>query len=107
MKCEECDGKVVKRNVPYAHLGVMLGNFPAEVCGKCGETVFAIGAAKEIERKAKQLGVWGLTARTKVGMSGNSLDVRIDKRIAEFLKLKKGTVVTLQPEGRDKLVLYV
>lgn len=107
MKCEECGGKTVRRKVAYAHLGVMLGNFPAEVCGKCGETIFDMKAAKAIERKAKQLGVWGLTARTKIGMSGNSLDVRIDKRIADFMKLKKGKEVTLQPEGRDKLVVYI
>lgn len=107
MKCEACGGKAIRKKVPYEQFGVNLGLFEAEVCTKCGETIFSLKEAKRIEEKAKQKGIWGLTARTKIGVSGNSLDVRIDKRIAEFLKLKKGKTVTLHPEGKDKLVIYV
>ena len=107
MNCEECGGKVIRKKVPYAYLGVSLGIFDAEVCKKCGETIFSMDTTKQIEAKAKQKGAWGLTAKTKVGVSGNSLDVRIDKRIAEFLNLKKGHEVTVHPEGKDKLVIQL
>lgn len=107
MKCEECRGKIVKKKVPHKQFGVLLGEFDAEVCTKCGEAIFSMREAKRIEEKAKEKGIWGLTAKTKIGVSGNSLDVRIDKRIAEFLKLKKGKVVTLHPEREDKLIIYV
>lgn len=107
LTCEECGGKVVKKKVPFKHLGITLGKFEAEVCTKCGETVFSMKEGQKIEEKAKEKGVWGLSSKTKVGVSGNSLDVRIDKKIAEFLNLEKGKEVTLQPEGKDKLVMYL
>ncbi|MEK6964567.1 MAG: hypothetical protein AABX70_09205 [Nanoarchaeota archaeon] len=107
MNCEECGGKTVKKQVPYKHLGVDLGRFEAKVCTKCDETVFSMKEATRIEKEAKKKGIWGLYSRTKVGVSGNSLDIRIDKKIAEFLKLKKGTEVTVQPEGKDKLAIYI
>jgi len=107
MICDECNGKVIKKRVPFKQLGVDLGRFEAEVCTKCGETVFSAKEMGRIEQRAKAKGVWGLSARTRIGISGNSLDVRIDKKIAEFLNLKKGMEVTLQPEGKDKLAIYV
>src|SRR3989344_1960934 len=107
LTCDECNGKVVKKKVPFKHLGVDLGRFEAEVCTKCGETVFSAKEVGRIEQISKEKGVWGLSSKTKVGVSGNSLDIRIDKKIAEFLKLKKGTEVTVQPEGKDKLAIYI
>ncbi len=97
----------MNRKVQYKQFGIALGMFEAEVCTKCGETIFSMKEAKRIEVEAKKRGVWGLTAKTKIGISGNSLDVRIDKHIADFLNLRKGTEVTLHPEGKDKLVIYV
>jgi antitoxin component of MazEF toxin-antitoxin module len=58
-----------------------------------------------MERKAKQIGIWGLEQRTRVATVGNSLAVRIPKRLARFLGLTHGLEVTIHPLGRDKLVI--
>lgn len=36
---------------------------------------------------------------------GNSLAVRIPKRLANFLGLKRGAEVLVHPMGRDKLII--
>ncbi|MBI2667106.1 AbrB/MazE/SpoVT family DNA-binding domain-containing protein, partial [Candidatus Woesearchaeota archaeon] len=56
--------------------------------------------------KAKEMGLFGLETRTRVGQVGDSLDVRIPKRVAEFLKITKGTEVWLHPE-KNKLIVEI
>ena len=41
---------------------------------------------EKIENVAKEKGIWGLGIRTKITRSGNSLAVRIPKKMANFLK---------------------
>ena len=108
MKCYECKkGELKKQQVNYLYQGVPLGKFTAEVCGMCNEQFFDETASKKIEEAAKRAGVWGLTAKTSVGVVGNSLDIRIAKKLADFVGLKKGTEVTVHPEGKNKLVIEV
>ncbi len=102
--CDECRGKLAQKKVPYELYGVKLGDFPAEVCQKCGEVVFLEETSRAMTAKAKELGLFGLEARTKVGVVGDSLDVRIPKRVAEFLGISKGTEVWLHPE-KNKLIV--
>ncbi len=59
-KCEECGGKLVKKNVDFSMYGITLGKFVAEVCLKCGEEVFDEKTSDEIDRIAKQKGLFGL-----------------------------------------------
>jgi antitoxin component of MazEF toxin-antitoxin module len=40
-----------------------------------------------------------------VTQSGNALAVRIAKKVAEFVSLKKGEEVSVHPEGRKRLVI--
>lgn len=56
---------------------------------------------------AKQRGLWGLTAKTRIGQSGSTLDIRLPKSLIEFMNLKKGEEVTISPEGKKKLVVEV
>lgn len=58
-----------------------------------------------MEQRAKKMGIWGLEQRTKIAMVGNSLAVRIPKRLADFLGLRRGTEVSVHPIGRDKLMV--
>jgi antitoxin component of MazEF toxin-antitoxin module len=58
-----------------------------------------------MEEKAKILGIWGLEQRTKVSVAGNSLIVRIPRKIAKFIGMKKGETVSVHPVGRDKLMI--
>ena len=105
MKCPVCSGGMKKSGEPYAFGDAVLGKFEAEKCVKCGEVFFSEDSSDQIDEKAKKLGLWGMGQEAKIGYSGNSLIVRIPKKIAEFLKLREGERVYLRPEGKNKLVV--
>ncbi|MBU4493493.1 MAG: YgiT-type zinc finger protein [Nanoarchaeota archaeon] len=105
--CEECGGKIIHKKVDYILLGQNLGKFPAEVCTKCGEQVFDEDVSGKIDVIAKQKGLWGLQAKTRVGKIGNSFNILINSKIARFLELKKGEEVVVYPESKNKLVITV
>jgi YgiT-type zinc finger domain-containing protein len=107
IRCEECGGKTIHKKVDFSMYGISLGKFPAEVCTKCGEEVFTEEVSDQIEKITKQKGLYGLEARTKVGVAGNSLDVRIGKKVARFFGLKKGEEVLTYPESKHKLVIEI
>ncbi len=46
-------------------------------------------------------------AKTKVGQAGKTLDIRLPKKIIEFMRLKKGVEVTLTPENKNKITITV
>jgi len=105
--CWECKTKMKDKNVDYFLYGVKIGNFPAKVCEKCGETYFSEETSKKITEITKQKGLWGLQAKTKVGKVGTTLDIRLPKKIIDFLKLKKGEEVTIYPESKNKIVISI
>ena len=105
--CWECQRPLRERKVGYSLYGIKLGTFPARVCDHCHETYFSEDTSRKITRLAKQKGLWGLHATSTVGQAGNALDIRLPKRLAAFLKLRKGEEVTLYPESRHKLVISV
>jgi Antidote-toxin recognition MazE, bacterial antitoxin len=105
MVCPICGGRLRQAMREYVYEGIGLGEHEAEVCERCGEVFFTEEASDAIDRLAKEKGVWGLEARSKVSYSGNSLIVRIPKEIAEFMGLEKGTGVRLHPEGSRRLVV--
>jgi len=104
-KCDECGGKIIKKKIEYSIFGVSLGKFPAEVCEKCGETCFDENTSRKMTEIAKEKGLWNLETKTKVGKVGDTLDVRFNKRLIEFLNLKKGEEVTIYPENKKKIII--
>ena len=97
-KCDECTkGAYKTEKKEYILLGEKLGEYNALVCDTCKDTVFSGETLQLVEKKAKEKGVWGIAAKTKVGTSGNALDVKIPKIIADFLNLKKGQNVIVEP----------
>lgn len=105
-RCYICEkGVLEKKNVDYNLFGKPIGTFQAEVCPSCKEQFFDEETSDAITAATKKKGLWGLRAKTKVGQSGDSLDVRIAKPIADFLKLKKGEEVTVYPENQRKIVI--
>lgn len=68
---------------------------------------FSEDASKRITQKAKQLGLWGLETKSKIGKAGSALDIRLSKKLAEFLKVEKGKQVRIYPENRHKLVVEI
>lgn len=107
-KCYECRKiGLHRRKVRYALHGLELGLFPAEVCAHCGQQFFDEATSKDIELAARKAGVWGLCVQTRVGKSGNALDVRIAQPLAQFVGLVRGSDVTIHPDGKQKLVIEV
>lgn len=106
-KCEECSGKIIRKNIDFKLYGVSLGIFPADVCIKCGEEVFNEETSDKIDEIAKKKGLWGLSATTTVGKCGNTLDIRLNKKIASFMKLEKGIEVTVVPESKKRLIVEI
>jgi len=106
-RCWECGGELLKKKVDFSIYGISLGKFPAKVCKKCGEQLFDEQTSDKMDEIAKSKGLWGLEARTKVGQAGDSLIIRVNKKLAKFLGLKKGEEVTIAPESKEKAVIMV
>ena len=105
MKCPICEkGNLIKVREKHVLFGVDLGNYPGEKCTACKEVFTDSLYMKKIEAVAKQKGIWGLEAKTKIAKTGNSLAVRIPQKIAKFLDLKAGVEAYIHPEA-NKLVI--
>jgi len=107
-KCYICEkGNLKKKKADYKLHGISLGKFDAEICDHCGEIFFSEEVSKRMTKIAKRKGLWGLQAKTKIGQAGTTLDIRLPKKIIEFLELKKGEEVTIYPESKNKLVITI
>lgn len=105
MKCPICEKGVLRKGtVKEKMFGVYLGEFPAEICTKCNESFTDEETTRKIEQIAKTKGLWGLGKKTKIAKTGNSLIVRIPKKIVDFLKLKEGEEAFIHPEDH-KIVI--
>jgi len=102
--CEECNGKIILKDIVVNIYGVSLGKFPAEVCQNCKEEIFSEETSKKIEELSKEKGLWGLDRKVKIIKMGNSLGVRIPKIIADFTGLKEGKEAIMKPE-KNKLII--
>lgn len=107
MKCIMCNGKLEEKIVEHKEFGVSLGRFKAKVCNKCGEIFFNSKTAVNIQAKSKQLGLFGLTKKTRVAEVGNSLAIRIPRDVANFMKMKKEDEIKIVPKGRNELSIIL
>lgn len=107
-KCDECEkGNLREKKVDYVLLGQHLGLFDALVCDRCKETIFLGETFDIIEKKARENGLWGIAAKTRIGTSGNALDVKFPKPIVEFMHLKKGQEVFIEPVNENIVQIAV
>ena len=104
-KCDECSGKILKKKIEFKLFDISLGKFDALVCSKCNQTLFTEEVSDQIDEVAKEKGLWGLESRTKIAQAGDSLTIRVNKKLVKFLNLKKGEEVTLIPESKKKIVV--
>lgn len=75
-----------------------------KLCSRC-KKVFDEEVSDEIDKIARKKNLYGLQSQTKIGVTGNCLDIRIGKKLAQFLELKKGEIVTTYPENKNKLIV--
>ena len=107
-KCDECGkGTLKKEIVEYVLLGQKLGKVNALVCNLCHQTIFSGDVFEVIEKRAIERGIWGMAAKTRIGTSGNALDVKIPKQVVNFLKLKKGQEVVIEPIDAKKFQVAI
>ncbi len=106
-KCDECGGKLIEKKLPYRVHGEFISNFLAVVCTKCGEICYSGDTISEMTKILKKKGLWGLESTTKIQKVGDSFGVIINKKIAEYLNLKKGESVRIRPSGKNKIIIEV
>ncbi len=105
VRCPICGiGSLRRGKIKESMFGVDLGEFPAELCSCCGESFTDPETTRKIEEAAKRKGVWGLGVNSRIIRSGNSLAVRIPKKIADYMNLREGDDAFIHPENR-KLVI--
>lgn len=108
VKCPSCGkGSLRKSKVRETMFGVDLGEFEAEACSSCGESFLSEAAMQELEKRAREAGIWGLGQKVRVTKSGNSLVLRIPSDLARFLKIRAGSEVFMHPEGEERIVVDV
>lgn len=106
-KCLECGGVYSEKMIDFSLYGISLGRYKAKVCNSCNDTLFNESESNKIDETAKEKKIWGLESKTTVGKVGNSLDIKISKKLAEFAGLKKGENVSIYPESRKKLIVEI
>ena len=105
MICPICKGNLVKKKIEYKLLGEHIGQFIGEICTKCGEQYFSKETSFAIEDIVKKKGLWDLKSKTKVNQLGNTLAIRLNKKLINYLNLKKGEEVIIYPEGKQKIII--
>ncbi len=104
-KCPICEKGLLKKGKTKEYMfGIYLGEFPAIICSECKESFTDSETTKKIEQVAKSKGIWGLGASTKITRSGNSLAVRIPKKIVQYLELKDGEEAYIHPEAHRLVI---
>ncbi len=107
-KCPLCgEGVLQQKKVKYEVYGEPLGEFTAQACTACKEEWFDQKISQEIEALEKKKGLFGLSRKSKISYSGNSLIVRIPEQIARFMNLKREEEIIIYPEGKNKIVVEI
>ena len=60
-----CGGKLVEVMISVEHLGIDFGLRKGAVCTSCGDEYISDEVWEEIEKKAKELGLFGLERKVK------------------------------------------
>lgn len=98
-----CGGKAKPEKIEYKLFGIVIGRYPGYRCSKCDEEWFDEEVVEKIENKVKEMGLFGLAKQQKVSIAGNSLIIRIPKSLARFAGLKQGSLVRIEPEGKERI----
>ena len=100
--CEK--GKMSVKTVDGERHGVFLGHFKAHVCNVCREEIFDASEVAKIEKKMKELGLWGVQQSTVYKVGGN-LALGIKKALADALKLSKGEQARVFPQIKQRRII--
>ena len=103
--CPNCKGALKKLKVDYNNKNYNLGKFLAMVCSHCKEEWFVEATSEKIQKIQKKKGLFGLSRKSKISYSGNSLIVRIPEPIARYMNIQKKDEIIVHPEGKNKITV--
>lgn len=107
IKCDECGGKLENKKIEFKLYSEHIGFFPATVCAKCGEELFDEKTSDDIDNAVKKKGLWGLGSHGKITQVGSSVALIINKKIVDFLGLKKGEDVYVYPQDKHRILVEI
>ena len=87
--------------------GIDFGIKKVEMCTKCGDIYISDEVYEEVEKKAKDLGLFGLERKVKVTKSGNSLVLRLPPDIVKFAGLKYKDILSILPIEKGRFEIKV
>ena len=67
--------------------------------------VFGEKTSRKIQEIEKRKGLFGLSKKSKISYSGNSLIVRIPESIAKLMEIKREDEIIVHPEGKNKIAV--
>nr|MDO8116838.1 YgiT-type zinc finger protein [Candidatus Sigynarchaeota archaeon] len=105
IKCPECNGDLEQSEHDVEIFGRIIGNFKCEICKVCGSTFLDDDVMQQVEEKTKEMKIFGLEKMSKVGSSGNSLIIRINKVLAEYLQLNENSNVRVYPIDKRRFIV--
>ena len=106
MICPLCEKGILRtEQVKYSVYGIELGTFPSNVCSVCHEKWFDEATSKKIELLEKKKGLFGLSKKSKIAYSGNSLVLRLPEALVKYMDIHKEDEVLIHPEGKDKILI--
>lgn len=102
MKCSTCGTGIMQEQPErFSKSGLFVGIFRTLVCNLCGEEVFGSKSAIKIEKKLKQMGLWG-SSKSKVYKIKGKLAIEINKDAAHAVGLRKNSKVKLIVDKSQK-----
>lgn len=102
-----CGGKMKETLDEIEFFGINFGIKKIEICTKCGDKYISDEIYEEIEKKSKDLGLFGLERKVKVTKSGNSLVLRLPPDIVKFAGIKYQDILSILPVEKGKFEIKV
>jgi antitoxin component of MazEF toxin-antitoxin module len=79
--------------------GVDFGIRTGHSCTTCGDEFLTEETWDEVERKAKELKIFGLERKVRIRKSGNSLVITLPPEVAAYIGARSDVLVSLVPTG--------
>lgn len=102
-----CGGKMKEIEDYVEFFGKQFGPVTVEICTMCGERYVSGEVMKELEKKWKKLGLFGLERKVQVTKSGSSLVIRIPPEILKFAGIKYKSLLSIVPVEKKRLEIQV
>ncbi len=105
-KCR-CGGTMKETLDEIEFFGINFGIKKIEMCAKCGDKYISDEVYEEVEKKAKERGLFGLERKVKVTKSGNSLVLRLPPDIIKFAGIKYKDILSILPIEKGRFEIKV